>query len=240
MPDAVMKFIASKNVYNIRNIQTDIYNLYKIDTTKYDLEKKLKTIRIYENIPSIMGQVKKRIVAKNIENKSNARFSYYQDEFDYLISSGITHEVKAVSELKFPLLSSTHKNLLKLYLNDVGILSNLLFKHNIKAIKDSSLSINLGSLYETAVASELKIQGYNLSYYDNRNNGEVDFLIDDYNSLSIIPIEVKSGRGYNTYSALNKLLHNKSVNQAYVFSNERTIKKVNNIIYLPIYFVSFL
>lgn len=40
-------------------------------------------------------------------------------------------------------------------------------------------SINLGSVYETAVAQELKAHGYDLYYYDNKKNGEVDYLIDD-------------------------------------------------------------
>jgi hypothetical protein len=30
---------------------------------------------------------------------------------------------------------------------------------------------------------------YNLYYYDNKANGEVDFLIDDYDTLSVVPLE---------------------------------------------------
>ena len=55
-------------------------------------------------------------------------------------------------------------------------------------------SINLGSVYESVVAQELKAHGQQSFYYDNRKM-EVDFLIDDYDSLSILPIEVKSGKG---------------------------------------------
>ncbi|NOL50008.1 hypothetical protein [Pelistega europaea] len=32
---------------------------------------------------------------------------------------------------------------------------------------------------------------------DNRTKGEVDYLIDDYHNLSVVPIEVKSGRDYS-------------------------------------------
>ena len=48
--------------------------------------------------------------------------------------------------------------------------------------------------------------GHTLFYYDNRQKGEVDFLIDDYNQLSVLPIEVKSGKDYTIHSALNNLL----------------------------------
>lgn len=67
------------------------------------------------------------------------------------------------------------------------------YNTNIRAILDDEKSIKLGSIYESDVASELIAHGYNLFYYDNRSKGEVDYLIDDYDSLSVVPIEVKSG-----------------------------------------------
>ncbi len=48
-------------------------------------------------------------------------------------------------------------------------------------------SINLGTVYESCVTSELKAHGYNLFYYDNKANGEVDFFNRDYNNLSVLP-----------------------------------------------------
>ena len=66
-------------------------------------------------------------------------------------------------------------------------------------------SINLGSVYESVVAQELHAHGCELHYYDNKQRGEVDFLIDDYDSLSVLPIEVKSGKKY-TMSSLRKFI----------------------------------
>ena len=63
-----------------------------------------------------MENKKKRIVAQDIEGIKGKRFSNYQDEFDYLISSGIALETKALSAPVFPLIQSSGKNLLKLYL----------------------------------------------------------------------------------------------------------------------------
>ena len=182
-----------------------------------------------------------RKIEKSIVNYLQKRFSSYQDEFDYLINSGITLEVKALSTPVFLLIESSGKNLLKLYLNDVGILINILYKNNIKAVLSDERSINLGTVYESVVASELKAHGYNLFYYDNKANGEVDFLIDDYNNLSVIPLEIKSGKDYRIHSAINKFLSNKDYNvkKGYVLSNERKILKKDNIIYLPIYIIMF-
>ena len=81
-------------------------------------------------------------------------------------------------------------------MNDVGLLSNILYRNNTKPILETVRSVNLGALYETVAASQLKTLDHNLFYYDNRSNGEVDFLIDDYENLAVLPIEVKSGRDY--------------------------------------------
>lgn len=76
-------------------------------------------------IPSNLENKKKRVVIKDIENKTWKRTNDYLDEFDYLISSGIALEVKAISKPSYPLVENSGKNLLKLYLNDVGILSGI-------------------------------------------------------------------------------------------------------------------
>ena len=242
LPDAVKTFIETSNIVKVRTIQNEIHNYYGMDASKYDLQKKLKIKRIYDMIPSTLENKKKRIIVKDIENKKGKRFSDYQDEFDYLINAGIALEVKAVSTPVFPLDKNSGKNLLKLYLNDAGILTSTLYQNNIRPILDNMASVNLGTVYEAVVAQELKAHGKSLFYYDNKTKGEVDFLINDYEDLSIVPIEVKSGKNYTIHSAIDTFISNKDYNvkKAYVLSNERTVYTKNGITYLPVYYVMFL
>lgn len=243
LPKAVEIFVASRNVVEFRSIQKEAHDLYGVDATKYEEEhdKKLKIRRIFDMIPSNLENKKKRVVIKNIEDKKWKRSNDYLDEFDYLISAGIALEVKAISTPTYPLVENSGKNLLKLYMNDVGILSGIFYRNNIKAVMSDIKSINLGSVYETVVAQELKAHGYDLYYYDNKKNGEVDYLIDDTDNLSNIPIEVKSGKDYSVHSALDKFVLNDdyNINKAYVLSNERNVYVKNGIIYMPIYYVMF-
>lgn len=193
-------------------------------------------------IPSNMENKKKRIVIKDIENKKGKTVESYWNEFEYLISSGISNEVMAISNPHFPLAESSTKNLLKLYMNDPGLLTAVLYHNNIRAVLDDEKSINLGSVYETVVACELKAHDFNLFYYDNKSKGEVDFLIDDYDSLSLLPLEVKSGKDYYIHSALNNFTANPDYNikKAYVLSNSRGIKTKGKITYIPIYNIMFI
>lgn len=243
MPDAVNEYLKSRNIVNVRQIQNSIKSLYATDATKYEQDngKNLLIRRIYEMIPSQMENKKKRIIAKDIRGEKGDRFNRYKNEFEYLISSGIAINVNAISNPHYPLVESVHKNLTKLYLNDVGLLTSQLYHNNLQAILNDEKSVNLGAVYENVVAQELKAHGCKLFYYDNRQKGEVDFLIDDYSKLSALPIEVKSGKDYTIHSALNNLLSTKDygIKSGIVLSNSREVKQINNITYLPIYYVMF-
>lgn len=241
LPDAVNAYVETNNIYNVREIQSETHEYYGSDASKYDKERMLKIRRIYDLIPSQMENKKKRVIIKDIEDKKGKTFKNYQDEFDYLISAGIALNVQAISNPNFPLIETAGKNLIKLYLNDVGILTDILYGTNIRAILDDNKSINLGSVYESVVASELISNGFKLFYYDNRNKGEVDFLIDDYESLSVVPIEVKSGKDYRVHSALNNFISNEDyqIKKAYVLSNNREITVKNKVIYAPVYNIMF-
>ena len=241
LPDAVNSYVAKKNIKSVREIQNEIREYYAADASKYDSQKKLKIRRIYDLIPSNMKYKKKRIVAQDIENKKGKAFRDYSDEFEYLISAGIALPVQAISNPVFPLIESSGKNLLKLYMNDVGILSGILYGNNIRAVLDDERSVNLGSVYESVVASELIAHGHRLFYYDNRSKGEVDYLIDDYDTLSTLPIEVKSGKDYTIHSALNTFVSNEEYHtkRAFVLSNERIVRQKGKIVYIPVYCVMF-
>lgn len=244
MPDAVNIYLETHNIVKVREVQEGIRSLYADDASKYEKEhsKKLLIRRIYEMIPSQMENKKKRIVAQDIRGKEGDRFAQYQEEFEYLISSGISLDVHAISNPHFPLSESLQKNLLKLYLNDVGLLTGLLYHNNIRSVLEDMRSVNLGSVYESVVAQELRAHGHKLFYYDNRKQGEVDYLIDDHKVMSVHPIEVKSGKDYTVHSALNNLMRNPDYNilTGTVFSNEREIRQNGRITYMPIYFVMFI
>lgn len=242
LPDAINRYLEDRNMVRVRMVHKDIHELYRIDASQYDEEHKLKIRRIYDLIPSNLENKKKRIVYKQIENKTGKHFADYADEFEYLSNSGVALEVLAISNPRFPLLESEQKRLVKLYLNDVGLLTHLLYGLNVNAVLQDIRSINLGTVYESVVAQELQAHGFALHYYDNKKKGEVDFLIDDYERLQVLPLEIKSGKDYTEHSALSKFLEapEYGIERAIVFSNEREIYKKKGVTYMPVYYSMFL
>lgn len=242
LPDAVNAYVSSRNLVEVRKVHEEIHTLYKEDCSQYDKEHKLVIRRVYDLIPSNLENKKKRVQINDISGKRGKCTADYKEEFEYVINSGIGLEVKAISNPRFPLADSEKKSLLKLYLNDVGLLTNLLFRYNAKAVLDDLPSINLGSVYENVAASELAAHGYTMCYYDSKKNGEVDFLVDNYDTLSTMPVEVKSGKDSSGHSSLDKFLATSDyhIQNALVLDNKREIRQDGKTTYMPVYYIMFL
>ncbi len=242
LPDAVSEYVINRNVMKTRNIQTQTFNYYKDDCAKYDAEHKLRIAKIYDLLVSNMQNKVKRLQYKKIENVNDANLAKYEDEIEYLLASGVANAARAISNPRFPLNKSIAKNLLKLYYNDVGILTNLLYKNNISAILDADAGINLGSVYETACAMELSAHGHALYYFDSKKVGEVDFLINDYATLAVLPLEIKSGNDQNNFRAIPKLVAPDGaykLQRGYIFGNKNMATSKGNLVVLPIYSIMF-
>lgn len=150
-------------------------------------------------------------------------------------------QAKAVSNPKFPLVESESKNPIKLYYDDVGILTNLLYSTNVNALLNQDSGVNLGSVYEIACACELACHGHELYSFDSKKVGEVDFLLNDYDSLSILSLEIKYGNDQCNFRAIPKLVKEPySLKKGYIFVNENTIKEEGNLAKSPIYMIMFL
>ena len=93
LPDAINCYLETTNIVAVRAIHSDIHRLYRMDAARYEQAsgRKLKIQRIYDMIPSNLENIKKRVVARRIEDKTNARMADYEDEFKSLI-----HSVQAI------------------------------------------------------------------------------------------------------------------------------------------------
>ena len=240
LPYCVDLFLKELDIISVRDAQLNIHELYREDCSKYDEQFKLRTRVIYDLIPSNIKNKKKRIYAKDIESKDKARFANYREDFETIIRSGVALETLCCSDISFPLLNTAKRNMVKLYMNDVGILTALLYRYNIKPLRDDVPQINLGNVYECVTAMQLASNGHDLYYTDNKKIGEVDFVIDDYDTLGTVMIEVKSGKDFKNHKALDNFLKSNDSNEGIVLSNSGNVECNGKVRYLPIYMSVFL
>lgn len=240
MPDAVQAFVDSNNLIQTRNAQRAIVDLYEHDIVKYvnDKTKARQTELVYETIPTQLNAPNKRF--KYTRLGKNLRFANLETSFDWLESAGIALPARRVSEPTFTLKMSVSPNFFKLYMNDVGLLTSQLKEDVDLEILNRKSSINFGSIFENAAAQELRAHGFELFYYDKKDIGEIDFVLQDRKGVVSL-CEIKSGKQYRRHSALNKLLQvkNYAIDRAFVFC-EGNCEKKDNIAYLPIYSIVFL
>lgn len=237
MPAAVETYLKTNNLREVYQIQTAIIRLYKKDISKYDPDEKLYLENIFNLIPSELNSKNKRFILKNLNE--NFKFSRYEHSFIWLKEAGAALPVFCVQEPQIPLLLSKAVNLFKLFLSDVGLLASMYADGLQLKILSKEKDINFGSIYENAVAQELRAHGFDLYYFNSKKQGELDFVI-EYQG-DVLPIEVKSGKDYTRHRALDNVTKNAQygIKQAIVFGNEN-IKKDGSILYCPVYLAGML
>ena len=237
MPAAVNKYIESNNLQEVMAVQQDIIRLYKRDIAKYDPNNKLYIDEIFNLIPPELNTKNKRFILKRLNEY--AKFDRVETSFLWLTNAGVALPVYNVEEPKVPLLLARSRNLFKLFQSDVGLLASQYADGIQMRIINGDKDINFGSIYENAAAQELVAHGINPYYYNNKKRGELDFIIEF--GGKVLPIEVKSGKDYETHRALSNLMNCKEYNlqEAIVFNNDN-LRVANKIIYAPIYMVMFI
>jgi len=240
MPEAVNEFVNSNDLKRVSHVQNMINTMYKKDVGKYSkLQEKLHLEQVYNLIPEELNSKSKRFSLGKIGSVYQTR--KITDDFVWLTNAGVGIPVYNVSEPVVPLVISVNRRLLKLFLSDVGILTNCLMDTEIRTkLLSREKSINYGAVFENACAQELLCHGFEeIFYYNSKKNGEVDFLI-TYKG-KVVPLEIKSGKDYEKHSALTNLLSNENyeIDEAFVFCNDN-YKISGKIHYFPVYMLSFL
>ncbi|MCE8165523.1 ATP-binding protein [Porphyromonas gingivalis] len=237
MPAAVSSYIESNNLQEVMTIQQDIIRLYKRDIAQYDPNNKLYIEEIFDLIPPELNAKNKRFILKRLNE--NAKFEHYQNSFLWLKNAGVALPVYNVEEPKMPLLLARSRNLFKLFQSDIGLLAAQYAEGIQLRIIKGDKDINFGSIYENAVAQELVAHGFTPYYYNNKKRGELDFVIETEGQ--VLPIEVKSGKDYQTHRALANIMADKEYRlpRALILNND-TLKVDGQMIYAPIYMMMFL
>lgn len=254
MPQAVEKYVKTKNFKEVDLVKRDILNLYKADILKYGGDDATKVQSIFEEIPSQLQKHEKRFTFNAL--KKEARFREYKDAFFWLQESMTVNIAYNTTEPNIGLRLNRESSALKCYLGDTGLLISLAFDEKGLVDEDiyqkilfDKLSFNEGMIMENIVAQMLVASGkklyfyFNYDKYEKDNDMEIDFLIakDKITSRhNVSPIEVKSGKNYS-FVSLNKF---RNKYKDYLYTNYvlhiNDLKVEDDIVFLPVYMTGLL
>jgi predicted AAA+ superfamily ATPase len=242
MPEAVQTFAATHDTQAMRARQRSVLAAYRHDITRYVSDavhaRRIKTI--FDAIPAQLNKENRRFVVSGIDK--GRRFAEMSADFDWLADAGVAIPVNRSTEATFPLGLSREESYFKLYLCDVGLLFSTFAPADVEAILADADAVNFGNVFENAVAQELRAHGReNLAYYNSKQVGEVDFVLEDPRRPLVVPVEVKSGRYSTKHAALDRLLavENYTIKQAVVL-HRGNVARDGKILYLPIYMAGLL
>jgi len=234
MPESV-KNIVDINMDMVNydfSILSNIVESYFNDMDKYVISNSeaLKIEKTYRSIPSQLANRSNKFQYNKISKGASSR--EYFSTLDWLEASNLLIKSDLVSVPLLPLKGYIKEGYFKMFMNDVGILSNIL-ELKVSDILNDNLSLYKGVIAENYVATQLLSRGYSLYYWMSNGIAEIDFLI--YTDDGIIPVEVKAG---DTTKSKSLSVFNEKFKPKYsIRISSKNFGFDNNIKSIPLYAV---
>ena len=200
MPAAVLKWVESRDYFEVENIQRQLIIAYENDFSKHAPRQMVEKIRyIWDSIPSQLAKENKKFVYGLVREGARAR--EYEDALMWLGDAGETVRTYNVTKPDVPLKVYADLKSFKVFLLDVGLLRCLAGVSPKVILEESRIFEEFkGALTEQYVCQELHAMQHLQSeyYWTSSSKAEVDFLISD--GMSVFPLECKAGFTMNAKS----------------------------------------
>lgn len=254
MPQAVLKYVETRDFEEVDEIKRDILALYRNDIHKCADNQETKVAAIFEEIPGQLQKHEKKFVLSVLQGE--ARMRNYSQAFFWLNDAKIINCCYNSTEPSIGLKLNEERTTLKCYMGDTGLLISHAFDERGIVSEDlyrklmfGKLEVNEGMLVENIVAQMLRASGHRLYFYSNNSRTlvedrmEIDFLIAKpiiTSRHNISPIEVKSGKRY-ALNSLKKCMikYGPQLSTPYVL-HDKDVKEEAGIVYLPLYMTPLL
>lgn len=254
MPQAVAKYVETRDFEKVDEVKRDILSLYRNDIRKYADNQEHKVSAIFDEIPGQLQKHEKRFRLSALG--TDARMREYSDAFFWLSDSKIINCCYNSTEPSIGLKLNEERTTLKCYMSDTGLLISHAFDERgivseelYQKLMFGKLEVNAGMLVENMVAQMLRASGHKLYFYSKSTGAsaeermEIDFLIAKSKITSrhnISPIEVKSGKTY-TLTSLKKCIakYGNQLATPYIL-HDKDVKEEDGIVYLPLYMTPLL
>lgn len=239
MPEAVQRYIETKDFREVDKVQRSLLQGYQFDIAHYaTAEEKIKAEKCFLSLSKqLLDKENHKFQYKEIEH--GARAQKYYSSLDWLIRADIIQMCKRVTDIKFDLEDYAKDDFFRAYTTDLSLLIAMKDFALKQTIIENTLTANTkGCIYECAIADALYKNGYKLYFYKNDSTKkEIDFLIQK--DGIIIPIEIKSGnnKAKSLISVMNK---DKNIPISYKFIDGNIGLSNDNILTLPLYMASFI
>lgn len=239
MPEAVQKYIDTKDFREVDKVQRNLLQGYLYDIAHYaSAELKVKAEKCYLSLSKqLLDKENRKFMYKEVEHGGRAQKFF--SSIEWLLRADIMHISKLVTDLKFDLDDYARDDFFRAYTTDMSLLMAMKdFSLKQHIVENSLTGSTKGGIYECAIADILYKKAYQLYFYKNDSTKrELDMIIQK--DGNVLPIEVKSGN--TRASSLQSVLKAKqSIPYAYKLIDGNIGVNDDRIITLPLYLATFI
>lgn len=235
MPEAVLKYVETGALQEVRNIQLEILQGYDLDFSKHAPREQVPRIRmVWNSIPSQLFKENKKYIYGAL--RKGARANDFEFAIQWLNNSGLIYKVPRCTKPELPLPVYEDLSAFKLYMLDIGLMGAMVNAAPAQVLlKNDIFKEYKGGMTEQYVLQQMKSKGIAPIYYHNTNDSrlELDFIIQRGGEM--IPIEVKA-EGNVRANSLTALLTRNPQLHALRYSM-LPYKQQGNLTNIPLYAV---
>lgn len=191
MPEAIMTFIETEDMKEVRKVQNELLLYYESDFSKHaPVEQYPRIQMVWNSIPAQLAKENRKFIYGII--REGARAKDYEIAIQWLMDYGLIHKSYRINKPGLPLISYMDQSSFKMFMLDIGLLAAK-GELSAKTLLEGNRIFEefKGALTEQFVAQELASNQHKLYYYaTNNSSGKIDFMIQK--EEHVIPIEVKA------------------------------------------------
>lgn len=192
MPEAVLKYVETGALQEVRNIQLEILQGYDLDFSKHAPREQVPRIRmVWNSIPSQLFKENKKYIYGAL--RKGARANDFELAIQWLNNSGLIYKVPRCTKPELPLPVYEDLSAFKLYMLDIGLMGAMVNAAPAQVLlKNDIFKEYKGGMTEQFVLQEMKSKGISPIYYHTTDSSrlKLDFVIQREDK--IVPIEVKA------------------------------------------------
>ena len=240
MPEAVQKYVDTKDFRDVDTIQRSLLQGYQYDIAHYaTAEEKVKAEKCYLTLAKqLLDKENHKFQYKEIE--SGARAQKYYSSIEWLLRADMLQLSKLVTDIRYDLDDYARDDFFRAYPTDLSLLLAMKDFSLKQHIVENTIAGNTkGGLYECAIADALHKKGNDemLKLMGRKTTKkEIDIIIQK--DGKVVPIEVKSGN--TKANSLNSIIKkNDEITYGYKFVDGNIGVSDEGVVTLPLYMVMF-
>ena len=234
MPAVVQAYATNHDIFEVRNIQSQILSDYRLDFSKHVPKDILPKVNmVWDSIPAQLAKENKKFIYSKI--RKGARAKEFENAIQRLVDAGLVYKVLRVSKVEKPLKFYEDFDSFKLFILDLGLLGAMTEVDAKDVLVNNNAFIEYkGSFTEQYVLQELQSLEKRVYYHSKEHSElELDFVIQNYN---VYPIEVKAEENLKSKSLRTIYSENKQLKP--VRFSMADYKEQDWMVNVPLYLVA--